>query len=164
MSYVGSYLWSLRQRVGHRLLLSPGAQVVLINPEGLVYLQRRRDMGIWEIPAGACETGSSFASTAVTEVFEETGLTIVAPDLVAFACLSDPTIHIVEYPNGDRTHAFAICFEARIWSGCVTLDPVEVTEYGFFPPDEPPAPLYPPTRVVFELYRRFLATGVFQVL
>ena len=96
MGYEGSYLWSLRQVVGNQLLLSPGAQVLLIDQHGLIYLQRRKDMGIWEIPAGACEMGSSFASTAVTEVLEETGLTIAASDLVAFACLSDPAIHIVE--------------------------------------------------------------------
>ena len=163
MGFEGSYLWSLRQVVGNQLLLSPGAQVLLIDQHGLIYLQRRKDMGIWEIPAGACEMGSSFASTAVTEVFEETGLTIAASDLVAFACLSDPAIHIVEYPNGDRTHGFAVCFEARGWSGSVEIDPAEVTEYGFFSLDELPSPLHPPTQVALDLYRRFRATGAFQV-
>lgn len=144
------------------LMLAPGAQVLLINDAGLGYFQHRRDIDLWEIPAGGCELGSTFASTAVSEVFEETGLTIDPSDLTAFACISDPAIHVIEYPGGDRTHCFSLCFVARKWTGEVAADNDEVTESGFFPLDAPPTPLHPPTVLALELYARFLKTGVFQ--
>jgi 8-oxo-dGTP pyrophosphatase MutT (NUDIX family) len=163
VAYIGTYVWSLRQFVGSQLLLVPGAQVLLVNEHGLVYLQRRTDLGLWEIPAGACEVGSSFAGTAIAELREETGLQVGMGDLVAFACLSDPAIHIIEYPNGDRTHCFAMCFAVRTWSGEISIDSEEVTESGFFALDALPSPMYAPTIVVLELYSRFQATGLFQV-
>ena len=148
--------------VGSMLVLAPGAQVLLVNDRGEGYFQRRRDRDLWEIPAGGCELGSTFASTAVVEVFEETGLTIDPADLTAFACISDPDVHVIEYPNGDRTHCFALCFVARKWTGEVASDNDEVMESGFFPLDAPPTPLHPPTVLALELYARFLKTGAFQ--
>jgi 8-oxo-dGTP pyrophosphatase MutT (NUDIX family) len=163
VAYIGTYVWSLRQFVGTQLLLVPGAQVLLVNEHGLVYLQRRTDLGLWEIPAGACEVGSSFAGTAIAELREETGLQVGIGDLVAFACLSDAAIHIIEYPNGDRNHCFAMCFAVRTWSGEISIDPEEVAEFGFFALDALPSPMYAPTSVVLDLYSRFEATGRFQV-
>lgn len=162
MGYVGSYLWSIRQIVGSMLVLAPGAQVLLINDRGEGYFQHRRDRDLWEIPAGGCELGSTFASTAITEVGEETGLIIDPADLTAFACISDPAIHVIEYPGGDRTHCFSLCFVARKWTGEVAADNDEVIESGFFPLDAPPSPLHPPTALALELYARFLETGAFQ--
>jgi hypothetical protein len=34
MAYEGSYLWQLRQVVGQRLLLMPGAEVVVVDSDG----------------------------------------------------------------------------------------------------------------------------------
>ncbi|RKR89262.1 NUDIX domain-containing protein [Micromonospora pisi] len=87
MGYVGSYTWQLRQLVGSRLLLMPGAQVVLLDSADHVLFQRRRDSGLWEIPAGAAEPGGSFVGTAIDEVREETGLMIDSSDLAAFGCV-----------------------------------------------------------------------------
>lgn len=53
MGYVGSYVWELRQQVGSRLLLLPGAQVLVIRADGLILFQRRSDNGVWEFPAGS---------------------------------------------------------------------------------------------------------------
>jgi 8-oxo-dGTP pyrophosphatase MutT (NUDIX family) len=144
------------------LVLAPGAQVLLINDRGEGYFQHRRDRDLWEIPAGGCELGSTFASTAVAEVFEETGLTIDPANLTAFACISDPEVHVIGYPNGDRTHCFALSFVTRAWTGEISADNDEVVESGFFPLDAPPAPLHPPTALALELYARFLETGAFQ--
>ncbi|MGW1345981.1 hypothetical protein ACWCOV_33360 [Kribbella sp. NPDC002412] len=56
-SYEGSYLWHLRQHVGSRLLLMPGAQVLAVDPTDRILFQRSRDTGRWELPAGAAEPG-----------------------------------------------------------------------------------------------------------
>jgi 8-oxo-dGTP pyrophosphatase MutT (NUDIX family) len=162
MGYVGSYLWSLRQKIGSELVLMPGAQVVLADDRGRCLFQRRLDSGLWEFPSGACEPGSSFTTTAVEELNEETGYSVDPADLVAFGTLSEPGVHVVEYPNGDLVHCFALCFVARKWSGAPVIEVEEVTEAGFFPWENPPQPLQPATGVILDMYREFLATGVFQ--
>jgi 8-oxo-dGTP pyrophosphatase MutT (NUDIX family) len=163
MAYRGSYMWLLRRRVGHRLVVMPSAQVLLIDELDRVYLQRRRDLGTWEMPSGTCEPDSSFAETAVKEVAEETGLGLEAADLVAFASLSDPAVQTITYPNGDRTQCFSVCFTARTWTGSVEIEPAEVLEASFFDRDRLPSPLHPSTRVALELYDRFLESDSFQV-
>lgn len=162
VSYTGSYLWSVRQHVGSRLLLVPGAQVLLLDDRGRVLFQQRADTGVWELPAGACEEGSDFTGTAVRELAEETGLRVERADLVAFGSLSDPRIHTLTYPNGDVTHCFALCFLARRWSGALRVGRDEVTRAEFRDPADPPGPLHPPTAVVLEMFRAFSSTGRFQ--
>ncbi|WP_238424430.1 NUDIX domain-containing protein [Micromonospora parastrephiae] len=162
MGYVGSYTWQLRQLVGSRLLLMPGAQVILLDSADHVLFQRRRDSGLWEIPAGAAEPGGSFVGTAIDEVREETGLRVDGSDLVAFGCLSEPDSHVITYPNGDRIHCFAMCFEARRWSGVIKPEDTEVLEVAFADPATPPGPLQAQTRVVLEMHAAYRLTGQFQ--
>ena len=141
------------------MLMMPGAQVLVVDA-GRILFQRSRDTGLWELPAGAAETGGSFRSTAARELLEETGLTVAEEDLVPFASLSEAALHTLTYPNGDVLHCFALCFEARRWSGELKPAADEVVELGFF--DEPPEELHPPTRVVLGLYDAYRASGVFQ--
>ena len=162
MNYVGSYTWQLRQRVGSELLLMPGAQVVVVDERERILFQRRRDSGLWELPAGAAEPGSSFRSTAAQELFEESGLRVREEDLVPFASLSEPDLHVITYPNGDRMHCFALCFEARRWTGTLSPSPDEVIEAVFLDPATPPGALHPPTRAVLDLYAAYRATHTFQ--
>jgi 8-oxo-dGTP pyrophosphatase MutT (NUDIX family) len=162
MGYVGSYTWQLRQLVGSRLLLMPGAQVILVDTAARILFQQRVDSSLWEIPAGAAEPGHSFAGTAVAEVREETGLVLAEEDLVAFGCLSDPAVHQLTYPNGDRMHCFAMLFEARRWSGSIEPDTAEVHAVMFADPATPPGPLQPQTKVVLNMYATFRTTGQFQ--
>ncbi|WP_097869418.1 NUDIX domain-containing protein [Streptomyces sp. rh34] len=162
MSYIGSYIWSLRQKVGSRTLLVPGAQVLLLDAEGRGLFQQRADNGLWELPAGACEEGGDFADAAVREVAEETGLRVDREDLVAFGSLSDPRVHTLTYPNGDVTHCFALCFVTRRWSGALAPGADEVRQARFQPLDAPLQPLHPPTAVVLSMYESFRAEGRFQ--
>jgi ADP-ribose pyrophosphatase YjhB (NUDIX family) len=162
MGFEGSYLWRLRQSVGSQLLLMPGAQVVVVDSEERVLFQRRADSGQWEFPAGAAEPGMSFRDTAAAELFEESGLRVKPDDLIPFASLSDPAVHLITYPNGDQVHCFALCFEARVWTGDLSPGADEVREARFFEPGEFPEPLQPQTKAVWDLYCVFRATRVFQ--
>ncbi|GAA2264793.1 hypothetical protein GCM10010145_43840 [Streptomyces ruber] len=162
VGYVGSYVWSLRRVVGSRLLLVPGAQVLLRDDEGRVLFQQRADSGVWELPAGACEEDGDFADAAVRELAEETGLRVDRADLTAFGSLSDPGVHTLTYPNGDVTHCFALCFTAGRWSGELSPDRDEVVRAAFHGIDDPPRPLHPPTSAVLAMFREYRATGRFQ--
>jgi 8-oxo-dGTP pyrophosphatase MutT (NUDIX family) len=160
MTYEGSYLWDIRRQLGSRPLLMPGAQVLVVDDAERILLQRSRDSGLWELPAGAAEPGDSFRSAAARELLEETGLVVAEADLVPFASLSEADVHTLTYPNGDVLHCFALCFEARRWTGDLRPAVDEVLDAAFF--YQLPADLHPPTRVVLELYAAFRASGVFQ--
>lgn len=155
-----SYLAQLRRDVGSRLLLLPGAQVLAMDADDRILFQRSRDSGLWELPAGGAEPGDSFRRTAAREFQEETGLEVAEEDLVPFASLSQPDVHTLTYPNGDVVHCFALCFEARRWTGTLQPGADEVLEAGFF--SAPPGPLHPPTEVVLRLHATYRQTGLFQ--
>jgi 8-oxo-dGTP pyrophosphatase MutT (NUDIX family) len=163
MSFEGSSLWRVRQKVGHDLLLWPGATVLVEDPDGRVLLGLRRDNREWAMPGGGAEEGGSFAKTALDELREEVGLAADADDLIAFACVSDPNDHVVRYPGGDVTHYFGIWFVLRRWEGAPVADGEELVELGWFDRDALPEPLMHSSAVAFAHYARYLQTGVFQV-
>lgn len=134
----------------------------MLDDKHRALFQCRADTGRWEIPAGACEPGSDFRRTASSELLEESGLRVEPAHLIPFACLSDPAIHVLTYPNGDVTHAFAMCFLAREWTGRLRIAPDEVLRQRFLPIGEPPEPIHEPTRVVLEMFAAYEATGLFQ--
>ncbi|GAA1344959.1 hypothetical protein GCM10009611_20880 [Arthrobacter roseus] len=82
--------------------------------------------------------------------------------LVPFGSLSDPNLHTLRYPNGDLTHAFAMCFYLPVWEGTVTPEASEVAEIEFFPLDAVPAPTHKPTLEVLRLFELYRQTGNFQ--
>lgn len=162
MGHVGSYLWRLRELVGPRLLLMPGAQVIALDDAGRALFQRRADTGDWEFPGGGAEPGQDFRAAAVAELEEETGLRADPQALVPFASLSDPGYHELEYPNGDRVHAFALCFVWPGAHGALHAEESEVAELGFHRLDDPPQPMGRAALRVLELYLDYLRTGSFQ--
>jgi 8-oxo-dGTP pyrophosphatase MutT (NUDIX family) len=163
MPFEGSYLWRLRQKVGSRTVLHPGAMVFLERDDGAILFTRRVDNGLWCLPAGGAEDGSSFAGTAVTELREETGVTVDPADLVGFGCLSEAALHTITYPNGDVTHCFAMLFLARRWSGDPRPDEVETSAMLWADIAAPPSPLDPPAVEAIRLLRAYHEGGGFQV-
>lgn len=163
MPYRGSYLWRLRQAVGHELVLMPGAMIALQRDDRRILLTKRTDDGTWCLPAGAAEPGGSFARTAIEELAEETGVQVSPSDLIPFGCLSEAEAHTIRYPNGDVTHCFALCFLAKAWQGDPRPDREESTEVEFVALDAPPEPLHPPTAHALDLLTAYLHSGSFQV-
>jgi 8-oxo-dGTP pyrophosphatase MutT (NUDIX family) len=163
MPYRGSYLWQLRQIVGHDLVLMPGAMLALQQDDQRVLLTKRTDDGTWCLPAGAAEPGGSFARTAIDELAEETGIQVAEADLVPFGCLSEAEAHTIHYPNGDVTHCFALCFLARRWQGNASPNEEEATEARFVDLHAPPEPTHPPTAHALELLAAYRRSGKFQV-
>jgi ADP-ribose pyrophosphatase YjhB (NUDIX family) len=163
LPFEGSYLWRLRQQVGHGLVLMPGAAVAAQREDGRVLFIRRGDNGVWALPGGGAEEGGSFARTAVDELREETGLVVREADLIPAACFSDAERHTLHYPNGDVAHYFSICFLVRRWEGEPTPDGEEALEVCFGDPADPPRPFEDSTARVLELLLAYLRDGTFQV-
>ena len=130
------YIMNLRKVVGHRPLIMPGAGVFVINDKGEFLLEKRRDNGLWDFPAGAMELGESFEECARREVFEETGL--VCGKLEFFATVSGKDYYNV-YPNGDQAYFCGIKYICREYTGTLKAQEEEVTELKFFAPDKLPS-------------------------
>lgn len=162
LTFEGSSLWKVRQKVGTDLVLWPGATVLVQREDGRVLLGLRGDTHDWAMPGGGAEEGSSFAGTAATELREETGLVADPADLEGFASLSEAGNHLVTYPNGDRTHYFGIWFLLRRWEGEPTPDGTEMLELDWFDLATLPEPMMGSSSVGFELFAAWQRTGRFQ--
>lgn len=163
LAFVDSYLWRLRQKVGSALVLMPGAMVVLERSDGRILLTKRSDTGDWCLPAGAAETGGSFARTAIDELAEEAGVDVLAQDLIPFGCPSEADTHTIRYPNGDVTHCFAMCFLVRNWEGDPRPDRDESIAVRFADPSDLPEPMHEPSASALALLRAYAECGIFQV-
>jgi len=162
MNFADSYLGKLRQIVGKRLILIPGARIVVHDRAGRVLLELRNDFRKWGLPGGHQEVGDSSAGTAIREVFEETGLKITRPEV--FGIASDPKHETITFPNGDRTQSVSILFHARKPRGEPKFDPRETLELRWFAADALPANLMPNSARTLKAFGRYRKTGKFQMI
>jgi 8-oxo-dGTP diphosphatase len=154
-----SYVKRLRQLVGTRVILIPGARVVIENKLGQVLLQHRADFGIWGIPGGSAEEGETISEVIVREVWEETGLQLLS--LSPFGYASDPAFEFIEFPNGDVAHFHVVNFYSREFSGELTLNN-ESYDLQWFYPSELPVML-PNMKNSIENYLQFKEDNIFKL-
>ena len=102
--------------------------LVFIRQDGRILLVRQNyGHRYWSLPGGVMELGESIDEAAVREVKEETGLDVRLKRVVGL--YSKPA-----------EEALAITFEAQVVGGTLQADN-EITECGFFPPDQLPQPI-----------------------
>jgi len=130
--------------------LVPGASAIVIDEQGRILLQRRRDNSRWALPGGVMEIGESIGRTAAREVEEETGIK-VEPDHVV-GVYSDPG-HVFAYDDGEVRQQFSVCIACRVTGG--QLRPgAEALEARFFEAaDIPRLDLHPSVRKRIDDYR-----------
>ncbi|WP_411076725.1 NUDIX domain-containing protein [Streptomyces sp. cmx-10-25] len=108
------------------------ASAVVVDGQGRLLLQRRRDNDLWALPGGAMETAESLPGAAVREVKEETGLDVEITGLVG--TYTDPR-HVIAYSDGEVRRQFNVCFTARVVGGTLAVSE-ESTELRFVAPGE----------------------------
>lgn len=142
------YVSELRQMVGTRPLILPGAEVLVFDQQGRLLLQKRTDTGNWAIPGGMMEPGESFEETARREVLEETGLTL---GTLEFLGIYSGEQFYYRYPHGDEVYNVSVAYIAREFHGELSPDD-ESSSLGFYPLDSLPGPLIFLNRLVLEDY------------
>lgn len=155
-----SHWGNLRKIVGSRLLLIPGARVVIENAKGKILLQKRSDLRVWGLPGGNAEEGEDLATVAAREVEEETGLR--AAHLVPFGFASNPETETVTFPNGHQCQFFVLNFFCTKFDGELRINDDESLALDWFSSDSLPEML-PSMRNSISAYRRYLASGEFQL-
>ena len=112
--------------------LVPAASAVVVDTDGNIVLQRRRDNEMWALPGGAMELGESVAQCAIRETREETGLDVEVTGVVGI--YSDPK-HVFAYDDGEVRQEFSICLLARVTGGTIAVSD-ESHEVKAFAPEE----------------------------
>lgn len=137
-SWSESYFGQLRALAGDRTLLLTGTRLVLRDSAGRLLLIRRRDNGLWSMPAGAMELGESITECAVRELWEESGLEATEITPIAMHTGADYTNRNM---FGDVYQHFVVVFRVDRWCGDLVRQTSETVDAGFFPEPAPPRPL-----------------------
>ena len=143
------YMRWLRSLVGNSAVLQCGASVLLVNSEGEILLQKRRDNDCWGYHGGGVELSEVVEEAAKRELYEETGL--VAHALTLFGVFSGPDLDYT-YPNGDMVSNIDIVFLCNEYSGTLRVQSDEVVELRFFAPNMLPKNISPPQIKALEQY------------
>lgn len=113
-----------------------GVGLVIGRADGLVLLYRRMnapEAGHWNIVGGKVDTMERSAEAARREAEEETGLRIGKVD---FLCLAE------EIFPAEQHHWISLIYQTEDFSGEPRLtEPDKLTDFGWFSPELPPAPL-----------------------
>lgn len=112
--------------------LKVGAAALIEKNGRLLLLKRSRQpwQGCWNLPAGYVEVDETPAAAAEREVLEECGLDVRATELQAALFFADD-------PRGN---GLLLVYHAEVSGGELHTSP-EVTETGWFSPDEIPVNL-----------------------
>ena len=160
-SFAESYVGQLRRLVGGRLLLVPGARIVIENAGAEILLQKRSDFDVWGLPGGNAEEGEALETTIAREVTEETGLELLEFKPFGFGC--DPLIETFTFPNGDRCQYFVLNYFSRSFHGVPRVGDDESTAIQWFSPTVLP-PMLPNMLRSIEAYLKFSHSGEFQMI
>jgi 8-oxo-dGTP pyrophosphatase MutT (NUDIX family) len=162
MSFSQSYLGKLRQVIGPRPVLMPGARIVVHDRQQRVLLELRKDFRKWGVPGGSGELGDDIATTARRELYEETGLKVAK--LEPFGIASNPKNETITFPNGDVIQNLAVLFHAPKPKGVVRPDAEEALDLAWFAPGKLPRDILPNSLRTLRAYWRFRKTGKFQMI
>ena len=135
-----NYVRDLRALIGHAPVNWVGVCALVLNAENEVLLQRRTDTGGWGTLGGIAELGEHLEATLRRELWEETKLTPLQPELLTV--ISGPQTY-QKLPNGDEFYQVVAVYMVRGWEGVPVPDGEEGTELRFFGLDHLPAPLGP---------------------
>jgi len=103
--------------------------LALIEHEGRLLLERRRDTGQWGPIGGKVEINESLEQALRKEVLEETGLTVASFEL--FGTFSDPS-RIGAYSNGAVVRFVVLAYTVQIDDFSPLQCSDESMELGFF--------------------------------
>ena len=128
-----AYLTSLRERVGHDLLLLPAVSAVIRDEVGRILLARSHGDEQWALIGGGMEPGEEPMDAIAREIREELGVEASVGRIIG---VYGGEKMIITYPNGDRCAYVTTAYECRIEAGPMTLEQGELADVAWFGPEE----------------------------
>ncbi len=144
------YVKYIRNRVGHDTINLTGVNVLIINPNNQILLQRRGTFPYkWGLVGGITELGESLEETAVREAKEETGLQVKELNLLG---TTSGEKCLIEFPNGDKAYFISVGYFTKSFSGVLNIDGLETKELKFFSYEELPEDIPNSHRIMIDKY------------
>jgi 8-oxo-dGTP pyrophosphatase MutT (NUDIX family) len=164
MSYVGSYIWQIRQKVGEKRLITATVDVLPIAADGRIKIVYEREKSQWCVVGGHVEEGGTWLSAALNELHEEAGIVAKREDLVPWAA-SSGVREVTQYADGS-TQPFTLVFLVRKWeSESRQRDEDEISDTKWVAVDEALGmEISPRLRRILVAYKEYLETGEFQMI
>lgn len=129
----------LRDKVGsQQKIIIPGADGAIIY-KGKILLVKNKSLREWFLPGGLQELDESIEQTVVREIREELGIKTTVSKLVSL--YSDPK-WTKTYANGDLLQTLSFLFLMDVAEDSlinIEIDQDELSDYGWFDLDKPPA-------------------------
>jgi ADP-ribose pyrophosphatase YjhB (NUDIX family) len=125
---ISPYYASLRERIGHDLLLIPAVTVLPIDDSGRLLLVRKADTDKWGTIGGAIEPGEAPEEAARREALEEAGVELALTQLLT--AVGGPECRVT-FSNGDEMAFVSVLYAARVVGGEMTPDNDETTEVAW---------------------------------
>lgn len=163
MPYKGSYVWKIRQKVGHDALILPTSDAIAVRDDGKLMCIYNIDFQSWLFPGGYPELGQTSDECAAQELLEEAGIVAAPSSMVPIALVSG---HESRYPNGDVVYPHTQVFITDSWKElCDELDTEEVTEKRWFSIEELEAmELALRMKRTIRAYQEYTRTGQYQMI
>jgi ADP-ribose pyrophosphatase YjhB (NUDIX family) len=144
------YVKYIRDRVGHDPINLTGVNVLIINENNEVLLQKRGTFPFgWGLIGGITDLGESLEETAIREAKEETNLDI---DNLIFLGTNSGKNAYMEFPNGDKAYFITIVYYTKSFRGELKIDNVETKDLKFFNFDNLPENIPKTHRTMLEIY------------
>ena len=165
MPYKGSYIWKIRQKIGHDLLIVSSADTIVVRNDGKILLCYSLDFDGWTTPGGSVEPGKTWRESALAELIEEAGISAKIEDFIPYAASSGNDWGSL-YKNGDKLLGFSLAFILTEWTEISnSIDASEVTKKQFFSLDEiEDLRLSKFAKPLIDAYKRYSETGAFQMI
>jgi ADP-ribose pyrophosphatase YjhB (NUDIX family) len=144
------YVKYIRDRVGHDAINLTGVNVLIINKNNEVLLQKRGTFPYkWGLIGGITELGEALEDTAIREAKEETNLTIQNLTYIGTTSGKDC---FIDFPNGDKAYFITIGYYTKSYKGNLKIDNIETKELRFFNYEELPDNIPKTHRIMLEKY------------
>lgn len=148
---------ALDERICHIPFIQTGSSVIVRNEKDEILLQQRSDNGMWGLPGGCQDLGENLRTTAVRELYEETGIKVNESDLVLIDTLSGEE-RKRSYPNGDIVYNNSSLYLVNVNTNDINIRiDSESIKLEFFGLDNLPDKLHDGDMI--EAYRSFISCG-----
>lgn len=125
-----------------------GVGVIIINSKGQILIKKRKGSHAekFSIPGGRVDAGETFEKTAIREIEEETGLTLINPKVIAV------TNNLETYKE-DGVHFISVILVAKDYKGkLINNEPEKCESLGWFDPKKLPQPHFDGSRLGVECF------------
>ncbi len=145
-----NYVKYIRDRVGHDAINLTGVNILIINKNSQILLQRRGTFPYkWGLVGGITELGESLEETAIRESKEETGLDIKGLKLLG---TTSGEKCYMDLPNGDKAYFITVGYFTKSFSGVLNIDDFETKDLKFFSYEQLPDNIPNSHRMMIDKY------------